>query len=222
MWLILVRSYQVARWKQVGQWLLSGRGWIYRLETEMGRRPLAEGLLRGRLRIDLNTTPTMALINCPECAKQVSTAAHACPSCGYPVAEKFGEPKAAAAPIPALNGSELLLEVRPSWWNYFWHFCFFWLVVPVIVAWWQRASTVLRIYPNRITLERGMFSKCYQDFLPRDIRSIDIDQSFMARMSGIGDITISTAAAVEGAEKIEGVPDPRGIRELILSQRGSH
>jgi hypothetical protein len=38
---------------------------------------------------------------------------------------------------------------------------------------------------------------------------------------GIGDITISTAATVEGAEKIEGIPDPKGVRELILTQRGN-
>ena len=162
----------------------------------------------------------MALINCPECDKQVSTAAHACPGCGFPVAEKLAAQVGSSAAPAIVNASELLLEVRPSWWNYFWHLFFFWLIVPPIIAWWQRASTVLRIYPNRVTLERGIFSKCYQDFLPRDIRSIDVDQSFIGRMGGFGDITISTAAAVEGAEKIEGVPNPREIRELILTQRG--
>ena len=66
-----------------------------------------------------------------------------------------------------------------------------------------------------------MFSKCYQDYLPCDIRSIDIDQSLLARMANIGDITISTAATAEASEKIEGIPDPKRIRELILAQRGN-
>ncbi len=161
----------------------------------------------------------MALINCPECGKQVSTAAKACPACGFPVAEKVAQ-----AGEPAANDvvrDELLAEVRPSWWNYFWHLVFFFLIVPPIIAWCRRLSTVLRVYRNRVTLERGLFSKCYQDYLPRDIRSIDIDQSFLARMVGIGDITISTAATVEAAEKIEGIPDPKSIRELILQQRGN-
>jgi hypothetical protein len=65
-----------------------------------------------------------------------------------------------------------------------------------------------------------MLSKCYQDFLPRDIRSIDIDQSFLGRMTDTGNITISTAATVEGAETVDGIPDPKGVRELILAQRG--
>jgi len=162
----------------------------------------------------------MALINCPECGKQVSTAANACPACGFPVAEKLpqqGEPVAPAASSPAQE--ELLLEIRPSWWSFFWHLFFFWLIVPPIIAWCRRATLVLRIYSNRITIERGLFSKCYQDYLPRDIRSIDIDQSFLARIVGIGDLTLSTSATVEAAEQIKGIPDPKGVRELILAQR---
>ena len=162
----------------------------------------------------------MALINCPECGKQVSTAAQACPSCGFPVAEKVQQGEVASPAGTGVAADELLAEVRPSWWNYFWHLCFFFLIVPPIIAWCRRASTVLRVYTNRVTLERGLLSKCYQDYLARDIRSIDVDQSLLARMVGIGDITISTAATVEGSEKIEGIPNPKGIRELILKQRG--
>jgi membrane protein YdbS with pleckstrin-like domain len=164
-------------------------------------------------------SPRMALINCPDCGKEVSTAAKACPSCGFPVAEKVAPSGAPSAKGPTQG--ELLAEVRPSWWNYFWHLFFFFLIVPPIIAWYRRASLVLRVFPNRITIERGVFSKCYQDYLPRDIRSIDVDQSFLARMVGIGNITISTAATAEASEKIQGIPDPKAIRELILKQRGN-
>lgn len=156
----------------------------------------------------------MALINCPECGRQVSTSASTCPACGYPVAAQQ-----AAQPAPAAS-NELLAEVRPSWWRYFWHLFFFWLIVPAIVAWWRRASIVLRVYPGRLMLERGIFSKCYREFLARDIRSIDIDQSFLARLVGIGNLSISTAATVDAAEQIEGIPNPHAVRELILAQRG--
>lgn len=164
----------------------------------------------------------MPLINCPDCGKQVSTAAKACPACGYPVAENQAASPAApaVAPASAANANELLAEVRPSWWNYFWHLFFFFLIVPPIIAAFKRASVALRIYSGRITIERGLFSKCYQDFIPRDIRAIDVDQSFLGRIVGIGDLTISTAATVEAAEKIEGIPDPIGVKELILAQRG--
>jgi hypothetical protein len=163
----------------------------------------------------------MALINCPECGKQVSTAAQTCPSCGYPVAERVGAKQDSPGQAQSPADATPLAEIRPSWWGYFWHLFFFFLIVPPIIAYFLRLSTVLRIYPERIRLERGLFSKCYQDFNPRDIRSIDIDQSFLQRIVGIGDLTISTAATVEAAEQIKSIPDPKGVRDLILAQRGS-
>jgi len=113
----------------------------------------------------------------------------------------------------------LLAEVRPSWWRFFWHLAFCWLIVPWLVAWWRRASVVLRVYPGRLTIERGIISKSYREFMTRDIRAIDIDQSFLARMVGIGDLTISTAATVDAAERVEGVPNPASIRDMILAER---
>lgn len=34
----------------------------------------------------------MAMIYCPECGKQVSDQAVACPNCGYPIAARFAQP----------------------------------------------------------------------------------------------------------------------------------
>lgn len=164
----------------------------------------------------------MPLIECPECKKPVSSEAHACPFCGYPVAEKVG---ANPSPMPAAeNGAdsgELLVEVRASWWGYFWYWFFCWLIIPPVIAWIRRAAMVIRVYPSRITIERGIFSKCYQDYSLRDIRAIDVDQSFFNRMVGIGDITISTSATVEASEVIRSIPDPKGLRDLIIAQRGN-
>src|SRR5436189_4212383 len=72
----------------------------------------------------------MPLINCPECGRQVSTEAQTCPACGYPVASKL----AATQPAAGAARDELLREVRPSWWHFFWHLFFFWLIVPPIIA----------------------------------------------------------------------------------------
>jgi uncharacterized membrane protein YdbT with pleckstrin-like domain len=165
----------------------------------------------------------MALINCPECGKQVSTEAQVCPACGYPIAEKLAQTQAATSaggPLPAAQ-TQVLAEIRPSWWGFFWYLFFCWLIIPPIIAYFRRASTVLRIYPQRITVERGLLSKCYQDFNPRDIRSIDIDQSFFQRLVGVGNLTLSTSATVEAAEELRSISDPRGVRDLILAQRGT-
>ncbi len=160
----------------------------------------------------------MALIECPECAKPVSTAATSCPNCGYPLAEKLAQKPATDESSPRPTQAQVLAEVRPSWWGYFWHLFFFWLIIPPILAYLRRNATVLRLYPDRITLTRGLLSKCYRDYNPRDIRSIDIDQTFLQRLVGIGDLTLATAATAEGDEEIKSIPDPMTVRDLILAQ----
>lgn len=156
----------------------------------------------------------MALIPCPECGQEVSTSAKSCPQCGFPVAEKL----TGSAPAPA---DELLAEVRPSWWRYFWLLLFAWLIVPLIIAWVRRSAVVLRVYRGRVALERGILNKCERELFMRDIRSIDIDQTFFGRLGNIGDLTISTAASADATEFVEGVPDPQHIRDLIIAQRQS-
>ena len=150
----------------------------------------------------------MALINCPECGKPLSTMARSCPTCGYVVT-------AAAETAPAIP----LLEVRPSWWSCFWLLLFSWLVIPLLLALRRRHLLVMRIYPNRVSLERGLLHKEFRELFIRDIRSIEVEQSFFQRMLGIGDVTISTAATVDADEIIVGVPAPTQIKNLLIAQR---
>ena len=156
----------------------------------------------------------MPLIACPECGREVSTEATACPACGYPVAEKVASPA-------TLKTDELLAEVRPSRWRYFWLLLFSWLIIPFFIAWFRRSGTVLRVYRERLTLRRGIFTKCERELFMRDVRSIDIDQSLLGRMANIGDLSISTAASQDAVEFVEGVPNPAHIRDLIVAQRQS-
>ena len=158
----------------------------------------------------------MALINCPECGREVSREATACPQCGYPVADRLGDAAGAAAPA---NDATPLLEVRPSWWNFFWYLVFFWLIVPLVIALWKRNSLVLRVYHDRVKLERGLLGKEYRELFIGDIRSIDVDQGVLGRLFGFGDLTISTAATVDAAEIMPGMPHPLRIKDLIIAQR---
>jgi uncharacterized membrane protein YdbT with pleckstrin-like domain len=164
----------------------------------------------------------MALITCPECGKQVSTEAKVCPACGYPVAERAGSDAAARAPAAsgsAVDAQAVLLEVRPSWWNFGWHLLFCWLLVPLLVALYRRHSFVMRIYSDRVSIEEGFWSKETSEFFIKDIRSIDVRQGIWGRLVGIGDVTISTAATVDAAEEARGVPQPKQIKELLIAQR---
>jgi len=160
----------------------------------------------------------MALIDCPECGRKVSCEAVACPQCGYPVAERL-----AVAPDTAMpaDTTRLLLEVRSSWWNFFWYLVFAWLLIPLLIALWKRNSMVLRVYPDRVKRERGRVSKEYRELFINDIRSIDVDQGLLGRMFGLGDLSISTAATQDAAEVMPGLPHPLRIKDLIIAQRQS-
>ena len=165
----------------------------------------------------------MALIACPECGKEVSTEAGACPACGYPLAQRSEvvapSPQARAAALDAVDLQSVLLEVRPSWWNFGWHLLFFWLLVPLFIALYRRHSFVMRIYSDRVSVEEGFWSKESSEFFIKDIRSIDVRQGVWGRLVGIGDVTISTAATVDAAEEARGVAQPNRIKELLISQR---
>lgn len=152
----------------------------------------------------------MALVACPECGNLVSSFAERCPSCGYPLPPPDDEED---------RGSVLLAEYRPSWWAFVWHLVFFWLVVPPIVAWLARRSVVLRVYRGRVAIERGLLTKSYREFQVADIRSIDVDQSLIERIVGVGTITLSTAASVDASERIVGLPHPLAVREQLIAQR---
>lgn len=118
-----------------------------------------------------------------------------------------------------MNEERILLEVRPSWWGFFWYLVFFWLVIPLIVALWKRASLVLRVYEDRVVVETGVLSKDMKEVFIADIRAIDVSQSFFQRIFRMGDIMIATAGIEGYEEEARGVPDPMGIKELITDQR---
>ena len=167
----------------------------------------------------------MALIACPECSKQISTEAKTCPACGYPLAERgipaapTADPSGETSDAARVDAQPVLLEVRPSWWNFGWHLVFCWLIVPLLIALYRRHCFRMRIYADRVSVEEGFWTKESSEFFIKDIRSVNVRQGVWGRLVGIGDVTISTAATVDAAEEAFGVPDPNRIKELLISRR---
>jgi uncharacterized membrane protein YdbT with pleckstrin-like domain len=112
-----------------------------------------------------------------------------------------------------------LLEARPSWWNFFWYLLFFWLIVPLIVAMVRRHSLVLRVYEDRVSLEKGLMRKEVTDVFITDITGIEITQGVWQRMFGLGDVLVGTSAVSRWDDAARGLPNAQGIRDLILAQR---
>lgn len=113
----------------------------------------------------------------------------------------------------------LPLEFRPSWWNYAIHILFFWLIIPLIVAIWQRVSVVLRVTKKKVVLERGVLSKEKKEVFISDIRTMDVKKSFIQRMFGVGDVMIATAGTGDYEDVVSGLPNPEKIKEAVTKQR---
>lgn len=112
-----------------------------------------------------------------------------------------------------------ILEVRPSWWRFFWYLAFSWLIVPLLIAIVKRNSLVLRVYPDRLNLEIGWMSKRMLDIYIADMRTIEVRQSFWQRMLNIGRLEIDTAGSTDDELIADGIPDPVGLRSRIQELR---
>lgn len=112
-----------------------------------------------------------------------------------------------------------IIEIRPSWWNYFWLLAFSWLVIPYFIAWLKRSSTVMRVYDERLTMETGVLAKRLVEIYIADIRAVEIEQSLWQRIVNIGDLRIDTAGASDDELSALGIPRPRAVYDRIQKLR---
>jgi len=73
----------------------------------------------------------------------------------------------------------------------------------------------LKITTKRTIDQHGLFSKDTSDVLHVDIKNIQIRQSFLDRLWGVGQIALSSSAEHEEEIVIRNVPDPEKIRQVI-------
>jgi uncharacterized membrane protein YdbT with pleckstrin-like domain len=117
---------------------------------------------------------------------------------------------------------DLLLEARPSWWNFVVYLIFFWLIIPLLIVLWKRADLKLLVYSDRIILEKGVLSRNLTEVFISDIRTVNISQTFLQRVFNVGNISIASAGIAGYEEVAKGMPHPLKIRELIVDLRSKH
>jgi membrane protein YdbS with pleckstrin-like domain len=187
----------------------------------------------------------MALVKCPDCGHDVSTAATSCPQCGRPMTAMA----APAAPAAPTGKEETLWRGTPSWklvlgkiiravlvaivlpMIYYFGRDFLaqysgvvWIVIALVILWqiveiilalWRLRSTVYTISNQRVMIETGIASKTVEDIDLRYVDDTNFRQSLIQRMLGIGHVTIVSSDKMAPMYILRGIPDPRGIRELI-------
>jgi uncharacterized membrane protein YdbT with pleckstrin-like domain len=183
----------------------------------------------------------MALIKCQECGREVSDQAEACPHCGHPAPEggasetilhdvapsmiwthpiksliailliltgitvlvlSMAAPAilGGVSPDMAIIGGVLLLAIG---------------FIAMFVIWLMCRSVQLTVTNRRSTLRKGLISKQTTEVLHRDVRNIQVDQSFLQRMVGIGSLSISSAGQADLEIQIDGIHDPEAIARTV-------
>ena len=89
------------------------------------------------------------------------------------------------------------------------------LVASLVVGWILLRSTRYTVTNQRVIIEKGLLTKSLNEI---DMRLIDdtlFFQSFFHRMLGIGHVTVMSSDKNTPVYVLQGVTDPRGVRELI-------
>ena len=95
-----------------------------------------------------------------------------------------------------------------------------WLgTLTLLLIWYIKTKgTKLSITENDILLEKGLLSKKRVEVQIRLVRTVSVDQTFIDRIFGVGEIAVFTAGDLpEITEK--GLPDPNKIREIIKQKQ---
>ena len=90
----------------------------------------------------------------------------------------------------------------------------------VFLIWWLKCKgTTLTVTNDRTRLRRGILSKSVTEVWHKDVRNVQLDQSFFQRIFDVGTLGISSAGQSGVEIAVSGIPDPDGVKELIDKHR---
>ncbi len=99
--------------------------------------------------------------------------------------------------------------------------------LPILLVWWIRSkSTELTVTDKRTRLHRGWLSRSITEVWHRDVRNVQLHQSFTQRIFDVGKIGISSAgqggieievSGMRGPDRIKGIIDE--YRVMVKSDR---
>ncbi|MGZ4807736.1 MAG: PH domain-containing protein [Thermoanaerobaculia bacterium] len=92
---------------------------------------------------------------------------------------------------------------------------FVYQAITFLVAFFRIRSTVYTISNQRVMIESGLFSKALSEIDLRYIDDSNFTQSFLARLLGIGNVTLVSSDKTTPTYVLRNIKDPRVVREMI-------
>lgn len=155
----------------------------------------------------------MPLINCPECDKQMSDQAGACPNCGYKIPKKQAPEEVLFSANPSMfkgDPVKFILSV---------------ILFPlggfvVLMIWWvQCKGQTISVSTQRTIVRDGLLSKGTSEVLHEHVRNVQIRQGAIQRIFGTGTIAISSSGQSDMEIVFVGLVDPESVKAIIDKHR---
>ena len=90
----------------------------------------------------------------------------------------------------------------------------------IFLVWWMRCKgTQLTVTNERTSLRRGILSKSITEVWHQDVRNVQLDQTFLQRLLGVGSLGISSSGQAGLEISVSGIPDPDRVKDLIDQHR---
>ena len=86
--------------------------------------------------------------------------------------------------------------------------------------WWLKCKgTTLTVTSDRTRLRRGLLSKSVTEVWHQDVRNVQLDQTFLQRIFGVGKVGVSSSGQSGVEISVSGIPEPDKVKALIDQHR---
>jgi uncharacterized membrane protein YdbT with pleckstrin-like domain len=174
-------------------------------------------------------------MRCPQCGFEAVQGAAFCSRCGTRM----------MMPRPEARHEYALTRILPSWWHFAREIVIgaalisggiYFLVAPqgnpkagalliasaaVVLAMVSiaRRYTSWSLTSDRLIERRGMLASRRREMELGDMRSIEVNRRLLQRLLGLGDVTVASAASAEFLIRLENIPDPERVAEMLRQAR---
>ncbi len=90
----------------------------------------------------------------------------------------------------------------------------------IFLVWWIKCKgTTLTVTSDRTSLRKGILSKSITEVWHKDVRNVQLNQTFFQRIFDVGTLGISSSGQSGIEIAVSGMPDPDGVKDLIDKHR---